>query len=503
MPDDRMKSELISAKQFPTSDSVYRQIIAMVTAEKDKFEPASESIYQFLEKSRVRYEKLEKIPVLGAVPIQLAEGENVSAVLKGLNELPEVKVAEQNRYFGTTETLIPPPMSVNDPLYRYQWALFKIGSEAAWAHPAATAPVVVAILDTGISTTHPDLAPHLWTDGFGNHGFNVLTGTSDVEDEDGHGTLLAGTIAAANNGFGIAGTPWPIQLMAVKFHDIRTRPNVLNAMNAMAFALLNGANVITAAWHLGLPLGNLKVAIQIANDPPFGAVFVAGAGNDGLDNDVLSTYPASYNVANVISVMATNEHDSKPGFSNYGKTTVHLAAPGTRILSTDCFLTAPRWRNYSGTSPACAFVAGAAAALKAMNPAWTPGNIRAHLMASVHKIPRWLPCIAEGRLDLGSAVCGPLAITAPLSGALWKVGANLPVTWTASYATPGCTTVRVLLSTNGGATYPMMLASLQPVGALTCAVNVPNAPGANARIKLVSEQGPGLFDESGIFTITV
>ena len=277
----------------------------------------------------------------------------------------------------------------------------------------------------------------------------------------------------------------------------RARPNALNALYAIAWALVHHANVINAAWHLGLPLGFLQVAIKIANDV-FGVVFVAGAGNDGLDNDSLPTYPASYK--EVISVMATNEHDGKPGFSNYGKTTVHLAAPGARILSTDCYLAAPRWRNYSGTSAACAFVAGAAAVLKAMNPGWAPGDIRGHLVASVDKVPRWLPCIAEGRLSLARAVCGPLHITAPLAGTLWTQGAIRAVTWATSYTTPGCNSVSVLFSSNGGTTYTG-LGVPTSVGSLMCSVTVPNVPTSNARIKLVSVQGPGLFDESGIFTV--
>src|SRR5262249_23730471 len=121
----------------------------------------------------------------------------------------------------------------------------------------------------------------LWDDGAGNHGFNYLTWTHDVEDEDGHGTLLAGTVAAVSNNYiGIAGTPWPIQLMAVKFHDILVRPNALNALYAIGFALTNGANVITAAWHIGLRVQSLQLAIYILDLA--GIVFVAGAGNDGL-----------------------------------------------------------------------------------------------------------------------------------------------------------------------------------------------------------------------------
>ena len=96
---------------------------------------------------------------------------------------------------------------------------------------------------------------------------------------------------------------------------------------------------------------------------------------------------------------------------------------------------------------------------------------------------------------------GPLSITAPVGGDTWTVGASLAVKWTSSYTTPGCTSVSVLFSQNGGPSYPLVLASGQPVGNLTCTVTAPNAPTANARIKLVSEQGAGLFDQSGIFTV--
>jgi len=99
-------------------------------------------------------------------------------------------------------------------------------------------------------------------------------------------------------------------------------------------------------------------------------------------------------------------------------------------------------------------------------------------------------------------VCGPLHITAPLGGGLWKVGASPAVTWTESYTTPGCTTVRVLFSQDGGATYPTVLAMGKAVGSHSAPVTVPNVVTPNARIKLLSEQGPGLFDESGIFTVT-
>src|SRR5262249_44734015 len=320
------------------ADTVYRQIVVTFN-EPAQFEQRRTEVYHDLEDAEIPFTRLVSIPELGIIAFELDEDQDVLVVLSMLNSRSGVRFAEQNHYLGVTALVPLPP--VNDPLYRFQWALTKISAERAWQHPAPTVPVVVAILDTGISTVHPDLLAHLWDDGAGNHGFNVLTWTNDVEDVDGHGTLLAGTIAAvSNNTIGIAGSPWPIRLMAVKFHDVRTRPHALNAIIAIVFAVLNGAKVINAAWHLSLPLGFLDVAIAFANAS--NVIFVAGAGNDGLDNDrtdMLPTYPASYPLDNVVSVMATNEHDAKPGFSNYGKTKVHLAAPGVRILSTDCFLT--------------------------------------------------------------------------------------------------------------------------------------------------------------------
>ena len=183
---------------------------------------------------------------------------------------------------------------------------------------------------------------------------------------------------------------------------------------------------------------------------------------------MLPTYPASYggqpyNFTNVISVMASDfvsvrhaaDLDDKAPFSNYGKTRVHLAAPGVGVLSTDTHFAANpgRWKPYSGTSPACAHVAYAAAILKALNPLWTPLEIRDHLIASVDKSP-WLACVAKGRLNLDRAVRGPFVITSPLAGAVWQIGTNPTVIWNNRYSTPLATSVKILLSKNGGGRTP-------------------------------------------------
>lgn len=483
-----------------TYSGVYRQVVVTLR-EVGAFSDLREQLYKLLD--GVDYDTLAEVEDLRLVAVQVAPGEDVARLIRDLSRARIVAGAEQNRPAGLNAAI------VNDPRYREQWALQKIAAEPAWlraraAIAANAAPVVVGIVDTGISITHPDLAGHLWTDGAGHHGLNLLAGSFDVPDPDGHGTLLAGTIGAiSNNAQGIAAAEWPIRLMTVKFHDVRVPPTALAGALAIWWAAFRGAKVINAAWDVGVPRVFLRNAIQFAGGR--GAVVVAAAGNDGLNNDKLATYPANYggppyNLQNVISVMASDKDDDKPGFSNYGRTTVHLAAPGVRILSTHSFFLRERWREYSGTSAACAHVAYAAALLKVLNPAWTPLQIREHLVASVHK-SRWLDCVAGGRLDLERAVCGPLQVTAPRTADEWPANTNVQVTWSNTYPTPRCTSVKVLLSENSGP-YSTVLASGKPNNG-ACTVAAPNRNIPHARLKLVSEQGPGLYSESAVFKVKV
>ena len=267
----------INEPPFTYSD-IYRQIV--VTLRKgDSFIGQRARLFEVLRGQGVDYQSIGQIEELWMVAIQLAENEDVEAVIQFLQSSENraiVDDAEQNRPMRST--------TVNDPLWWEQWALRKMVAEPAWAHAASAPTVVVAILDTGISPTHPDLAGHLWDDGSGHHGYNILTNTKNVADEDGHGTLLAGTIGAiSNNALGIAAAEWPIRLMVVKFHDVRTPPTAWNATKAIVWAVAHGAQVINASWDVGLPIRFLKAAIRFANLA--GVPFVAAAGNDGLDND--------------------------------------------------------------------------------------------------------------------------------------------------------------------------------------------------------------------------
>ena len=257
-------------------------------------------------------------------------------------------------------------------------------------------------MDSGIAAHHPDLV------GLVHPASRRIIGAvfdNVIEDEDGHGTSVAGTIAAiTNNAIGMASATRPItvQLLALKFYDPWNPLDAASAAKAIVWAVLRGARVINASWHIGMPNNFLLASILFAG--LMDVLFVAAAGNEGTNNDVLPIYPASWPLPNVVSVMATNVHDDRPSFSNYGRNTVHIAAPGVRILSTHYYLGSPVWRTYSGTSAGAAQVTAAAALIRAFRQFWPADRVRAHLMATVDPF-RFLDCIAGGRLNLGRAIC--------------------------------------------------------------------------------------------------
>ena len=486
-----------------TPGSVSREII-FILRKRGEFDALAGELYKRLDDrlGPEGYTKLLEIPLLRVVGVQVHEAHHVATLIRRMLEEGLVAGAEQNRPLRLTRAAAAVGPVVDDPLYPEQWSLEKIAAEAAWERTAGAGALTVAIVDTGISTMHPNLLPHLWTDGAGHHGFNVLDDSFDVADLDGHGTLLAGTVrAVSNNAIGSAAAAAPIRMMAVKFHDERRPPDTLTGLLGIVVAAWKRARVVVLAWDLPTKSVALESAMALLNSPPFEMLFVAGAGNDGLDNDdpsVLPTYPASYPLDNVVSVMASDSQDDRARFSNYGLTTVHLAAPGVRILSTHPSFASAAWREYGGTSAACAHVAGAAALLRALNFAWKPKQVREHLVASVDR-NWWLRCEARGRLNLGRAVCGPLTVTSPSAVTVWPKNATVTVKWTRAYQTPRCTSVRVLLSENGGTTYSVLSSGHANTG--SCAVKTPSHVIANARLKLQSEQGPGLYDESEVFRV--
>lgn len=229
--------------------------------------------------------------------------------------------------------------------------------------------MVVAVIDTGVDQSHPDLAANTWVnpgencggcradhvDNDGNgyvddwRGWDFVGGDNDPADDHGHGTHVAGTIGAVgNNGIGIVGVNWNVRLMGLKFLGRDGSGTTADAVSAILYAAPNGADVLNNSWAGGEFSQSLLEAIEFADGRD--ALFVAAAGNDGMDNDAVPMYPASYEVPNVLAVAASDNGDRHAFFSNFGKRSVDVSAPGVDILSPGpaariSTRAAPRWRR--------------------------------------------------------------------------------------------------------------------------------------------------------------
>jgi len=356
--------------------------------------------YPFTERAELKVDITRHRSPVASVQLT-GSGPAASAVRASIATTPGVRVVN--------DWLDAPAAPEPGELYVYpdQRALQMIGAGDCIGDEAGSGKrVIVAIIDSGITIDHPDLAEHLWTDERDPrvHGARFMDGQqdSDVSDQDGHGTMLAGTILATANR--VRG----LELMAVKFFDVTTQPSAANAAAAIRFAASKRPAVINLSFDLGIGSSDLGDAIRAACAS--GALIVIAAGNTGSNNDKYPLVPARYADEcrdQVIVVMATDWYDRKPIFSNFGGASVDLAAPGVGIVSTRAPIArgpeARKYGRYSGTSAAAAHVSGAAALLKSQDPRRTPQEIKRLLMDSVDQSP-WLTCASSGRLNLSRAV---------------------------------------------------------------------------------------------------
>jgi alpha-tubulin suppressor-like RCC1 family protein/subtilisin family serine protease len=338
--------------------------------------------------------------------------------IEALRARPDVIYAEPNL---VRRRAVAP----NDARYSEMWNLKNTGqgggsagrdikAEQAWDITTGSRSIVVGVVDEGIDINHPDLKDNIWTnpaevagnsiDDDGNgliddingwdfvHDDNSVfdgNGTFPADETDAHGTHVAGTIGAVgNNSIGVAGLNWQVSLISLKFLGPGGEGTTVDLLQALSYA--------KAMRDLWVSSGGAKGAnIQILNNSYTGArssqaerdavralgdsgiLFVAAAGNESRGNERDPVFPANYNEPNVISVSSTNRFDSLSFFSNYGATTVHMAAPGQEILSTTPNGT---YEFSSGTSMASPHVAGAAALLRAANPSLSLSRLRASLL---------------------------------------------------------------------------------------------------------------------------
>ena len=341
-----------------------------------------------------------KLEAAGAAPAA-----SVQATIADLSRDPSVRVAEPDYEVVSLQAL------PNDPLFPDQWGLHNTGQSEgvpdadidapeAWEWTRGSRGVVVAIVDTGVLWTHPDLAPN-------------YVGGYDYGSEDGdpgnvfdlHGTHVAGiACAAGNNGVGISGVSQVVGLMALKYSRELFGGTVGDAIECIDHAVRNGARVINMSWKV--PASQLLFeSLQRARNG--GVLCIAAAGNDAKDNDLFPVYPASYNqqLDNVISVAASDRTESLGTFSNYGRRSVDIAAPGVSILST--YFQWPfsmSWAFANGTSQAAPCVSGAAALVMARYPQATYLQVKQRLLNGVDYAATLAGKVATGRLNANNAL---------------------------------------------------------------------------------------------------
>ena len=281
-------------------------------------------------------------PIARTIPVyrlQLAPDADLIAAAAQLAADPAVVYAEPN--YQRKLARVP-----NDAVYPQQWALPVIQAPEAWDITTGGA-IVVAVVDTGVDRSHPDLADKVLP------GYNVFAGNNDANDDNGHGTAVAGLIAAhGNNGAGIAGLCWGCQILPVKALSSGGMGNDAGVAEGIRWAADNGARVINLSLGGSDESQTLHEAVQYALDK--GIVVVAASGNERA-TDNKPNYPAAY--PEVVAVGATAPGDGLTGFSNTGDY-VDLAAPGVGLWTT---LPGDSYGPPNGTSFSSPYVAGAAA----------------------------------------------------------------------------------------------------------------------------------------------
>jgi subtilisin family serine protease len=400
------------------------------------------------------------LPVSGLELLVLPEGRSVSGSVGRLQDSPDVAYAEPNFYRGSGAT-------PNDPYFPDLWGLQSVGQPVhggfgapdadidapeAWDSTTGSANVIVAVVDSGIDQDHPDLRDNTWTnpgetgagresngrddDGNGRvddwRGWDWVEGDNSPADANGHGTHVAGTIAArGNDGAGVAGVSWRTRLMALRVLGADGSGTVADIVSAYGYASRNGAAVVNASLG-GSGLSRSEAdAIAAARNTLF--VVAAGNGGDdgvGDDNDAAPFYPCNHGASNLVCVAATGREDALARFSNFGTSSVDLAAPGTNVVSAQ---PGGSYAFYSGTSMATPHVAGAAALVLAARPGARPTEVRQALLDGAERRPTLAGKLATGaRLNARGALDGsppqspPVPVPAPDTPSLPPVNVPAP-----------------------------------------------------------------------------
>jgi subtilisin family serine protease len=379
------------------------------------------------ERAQVRSEQdatlAQKLPLKNTELLKLAPGDSVSQTVNDLEDQADLVYAQPN-FIRHSDSVIP-----NDPSFGQLWGLDNQGqaingvsgtpdadidAPEAWDKTTGSSNVTVGVVDTGMDTSRPDLAPNAWTnpgetgldsnghdkrsnglddDGDGKiddwQGWDFVFGDNVPNDANGHGTHVAGTIGArGNDGVGVAGVTWNSKIMPVRVLNSAGSGSDANIAAGFRFAARHGAQVVNAS--LGGP-GTSQVLTDAVTQSP-NTLFVVAAGNDAANNDTTDEEPCDIPAPNLVCVAATTQTDGLASFSNFGVLNVDLGAPGRRILSTcppgaSGFSCSSGFAYLSGTSMATPHVAGVAALVNADQPGASALQVKQALLDSVDYLP--------------------------------------------------------------------------------------------------------------------
>ncbi len=417
-----------------TEDRLLVQFVAGTSAEQRA------AVYQQTGTNPVDY-----WPELNTAVLDLpGDGKDVLGAAQVVNNQPFVQSVSPS--FKVEGTRVP-----DDPFFNFQWAHQNTGqiglsnfaggmlpgpgtpgadikSSVAWDLTTGSRETVIAIIDSGVDYFHPDLRPNLWTNPFetfdgkdndGNgyaddvHGYDFTNRDSDPMDDNGHGTHVAGIAAAVgNNGIGVAGVSWNSKIMVLKADDVA---GVIGAIRYTGLMRIKGINIVASNNSYGLfnyaktlypPIYD---AINYAANA--GVSFIAASGNDTLNLDTVFDTPSMINAPGLISVASTDRNDDLSFFSNWGPASVHIAAPGSNILSTwpttitNSGLAPVGYDFLDGTSMSAPYVTGAVAILRSIDPSLTPEETKQILLNSSEKLTSLEGRVSSGgRLDLAAAI---------------------------------------------------------------------------------------------------
>src|SRR4051795_4044224 len=358
------------------------------------------------------------LPLAGTQVVAPEPGTSVAEAVADLERSPDVAYAEPDQ--PRTATAAP-----DDADFAWQWSLQNTGSIfnrrsirpsytgtagddidvlAAWDQGLTESDVTVGVVDSGVDLAHPDLKANLLSSGH-----DYVDGDNTPSDQNGHGTHVAGIIGAVgNNGIGVAGVAWKASILPVRVLNASGSGSVSTVVNGYNYAAGHGAKIVNVSLGGDAPSQTEYDALRNASN----TLFVVAAGNDGVNVDTTDSYPCAYDLPNVLCVAATGADDQLASFSDYGATSVDLAAPGVDILSTYPTALSPDpsfpYKWLSGTSMATPEVAGAAALVLDQDPTLTPWQLREKLTSSAEKVPALEGKVASGgRLDVAAALAEP------------------------------------------------------------------------------------------------